>query len=155
MAIEVHHAHGRRLGIFWFCGDCRKQSRLVSISCPWSEIPTIADRRQLPLGHEEGWLHVQALSPQLSAFPFDTFRGVPRMAQRFRSMASLRRSKAAARRFHRRSPAEMESAESAACCPGRLTIPSCCEYWTTNATSRRLSASTDSSWNARNWWHLH
>jgi hypothetical protein len=73
MAIEVHHAHGRRLEIFWFCGDCRKQSRLVSISCPWSGIPTIADRRQLPLGHEEGWLHVQALSPQLSAFPFDHF----------------------------------------------------------------------------------
>jgi hypothetical protein len=72
MAIEVHHAHRRRLGIFWFCGDGRKQSRLVSIPA-MERYPTVADRRQLPLSHEEGWLHIQALCPQLSAIPFDYF----------------------------------------------------------------------------------
>src|SRR3977135_1314474 len=73
MDITAHSARGPRLGIFWFCGVGRKQSRLVSISRPWCGISTVMDQRQLPLSHEEGWLHVQSLCPQLSATPFDHF----------------------------------------------------------------------------------
>src|SRR4051794_18591386 len=74
MDIEAHPARGPRLGIFWFCGDGRKQSQLVGISCSWSTIPAVADRSaKVPLSHEEGWLHVQSLCPQLSAISFDHF----------------------------------------------------------------------------------
>lgn len=73
MNIIAHPAPEPRLGVFWFCGVGRKQSRMVSISRPWRGISTILDYRQLPLSHEEGWRHVQSMCAQLSSLPFDHF----------------------------------------------------------------------------------
>jgi hypothetical protein len=73
MNIIAHPAPEPRLGIFWFCGVGRKQSGLVSISRPGHGTSTIMDQRQLTLSHEEGWQHVQSLSAQWGALPFDHF----------------------------------------------------------------------------------
>ncbi len=73
MALETHHGSERRVGIFWFCGEGRKQSRFIGISRLWAVVPTVADRRCLELSHERGWTHVQALCRELGAFRFDHF----------------------------------------------------------------------------------
>lgn len=73
MALELHDGHGRRLGIFWFCGEGRKQSRFIGISRSWAMVPTVADKKCLELSHERGWTYVQRLSWELEAFRFDHF----------------------------------------------------------------------------------
>src|ERR1700690_4476327 len=73
MARRTQHGCDGRLGIFWFCGKGRKPSNLIGISRLWSLIPTVADKRCLEIGHEQGWAHAQALSPELAPFRFDHF----------------------------------------------------------------------------------
>jgi hypothetical protein len=73
MTLKTHHGCGRRLGIFWFCGEGRKQSSFIGISRLWVLVPTVADKRRLELGHELGWTHAQALRRELAAFRFDHF----------------------------------------------------------------------------------
>jgi hypothetical protein len=73
MTPKTYQGYGRRLGIFWFCGEGRKRSSFIGISRLWSLVPTIADKRCLELGHEQGWTHAQALGRELAAFRFDHF----------------------------------------------------------------------------------
>jgi hypothetical protein len=73
MPLKTPQGRGRRLGIFWFCGEGRKQSSLIGISRLWSVIPTVAEKRCLDLGHEQGWTHAQALSRELAGLRFDYF----------------------------------------------------------------------------------
>jgi hypothetical protein len=73
MATDTHRLPGRRLGIFWFWGEGRKQSRFIGISRPWSHVPTVEDKRCLELSHEQGWTHVRTLSRRLEAFQCDHF----------------------------------------------------------------------------------
>jgi hypothetical protein len=63
----------QRLGIFWFWGEGRKQSRFIGISRLWINVSTAEDKRCLELSHEQGWTHVQTLSRRLEAFRFDHF----------------------------------------------------------------------------------
>jgi hypothetical protein len=73
MTPDTHPRYGRRLGIFWFWGEGRKQSRFIGISRLWTYVATAEDKRCLEVSHEQGWRHVQALSRRLSAFRFDHF----------------------------------------------------------------------------------
>src|ERR1700761_699108 len=73
MAPKTLQECGQRLGIFWFCGQGRKRSSFIGISRLWSLVPTVADKRCLELGHEQGWTHVQTLGRELAAFRFDQF----------------------------------------------------------------------------------
>src|ERR1700688_104086 len=73
MTPETHHGSGRRLGIFWFWGVGRKQSRFNGISRLWPHVSTVEDKRFLEVSHEQGWTHVQTLSRELEAFRFDHF----------------------------------------------------------------------------------
>jgi hypothetical protein len=73
MAPSTHHGRAERLGIFWFCSKGRKRSSFIGISRLWSLIPTIAEKRCLELGHDQGWPHAQALSRELATFRFDHF----------------------------------------------------------------------------------
>jgi hypothetical protein len=73
MTPDTHPRYGRRLGIFWFRGEGRKQSRFIGISRLWTHVATAEDKRCLEVSHEKGWRHVQALSRRLSAFRFDHF----------------------------------------------------------------------------------
>jgi hypothetical protein len=63
----------QRLGIFWFWGEGRKQSRFIGISRLWTDVSTAEDKRCLELSHEQGWTHAQTLSRRLEAFRFDHF----------------------------------------------------------------------------------
>src|SRR6266404_2300132 len=73
MTLETHYGCGRRLGIFWFWGEGRKQSRFIGISRLWINVSTVEDKRRLELSHEQGRTHVQTLSRRLEAFRFDYF----------------------------------------------------------------------------------
>jgi hypothetical protein len=73
MKPNAHDGCGRRIGIFWFCGEGRKQSSFLGISRLWSLVSTVADKRCPELGHEQGWTYAQALSRELAAFLFDHF----------------------------------------------------------------------------------
>jgi hypothetical protein len=73
MTPDTHPRYGRRLGIFWFWGEGRKQSRFIGISRLWTHVATAEDKRCLEVSHEQGWRHVQTLSRRLSAFRFDHF----------------------------------------------------------------------------------
>jgi hypothetical protein len=63
----------QRLGIFWFWGEGREQSRFIGISRLWTDVSTAEDKRCLELSHEQGWTHAQTLSRRLEAFRFDHF----------------------------------------------------------------------------------
>jgi hypothetical protein len=73
MTPDTHPRCGRRLGIFWFWGEGRKQSRFIGISRLWAHVATAEDKRCLEVSHEQGWRHVQTLSRRLEAVRFDHF----------------------------------------------------------------------------------
>jgi hypothetical protein len=73
MTPDTHPRRGRRLGIFWFWGEGRKQSRFIGISRLWTHVATAEDKRCLEVSHEQGWRPVQTLSRRLEAFRFDHF----------------------------------------------------------------------------------
>jgi hypothetical protein len=73
MTPDTHPRYGRRLGIFWFWGEGRKQSRFIGISRLSTHVATAEDKRGLEVSHEQGWRHVQTLSRRLEAFRFDYF----------------------------------------------------------------------------------
>ena len=73
MTPDTHPRFGQRLGIFWFWGERRKQSRFMGISRLWTHVAMVEDKWRLEFSHEQGWTHVQTLSRRLEAFRLDYF----------------------------------------------------------------------------------